>query len=95
MKTVITTVLILFSIGILAEVVRYPLPNNSTFPISQAVEVKAGTTLVFHSGTVPGAADSKAERFSREFWGDTKTCAPEHRNGGSNCVSDSDFTSNR
>jgi enamine deaminase RidA (YjgF/YER057c/UK114 family) len=75
MKTVITSVFILFSAGILAEVVRYPLPNNSTFPISQAVEVKAGTTLVFHSGTVPGAANSKAERFSREFWGDTKTQA--------------------
>ncbi len=75
MKSVIATVFILFSAGILAEVVRYPLPNNSTFPISQAVEVKAGTTLVFHSGTVPGAANSKAERFSREFWGDTKTQA--------------------
>lgn len=75
MKTVITTVFILFSTGILAEVVRYPLPNNSTFPISQAVEAKAGTTLVFHSGTVPGAANSKAERFSREFWGNTKTQA--------------------
>jgi len=75
MKTVITTVLILFSTVILAEVARYPLPNNSTFPISQAVEVKAGTTLVFHSGTVPGAANSEAERFSREFWGDTKTQA--------------------
>jgi enamine deaminase RidA (YjgF/YER057c/UK114 family) len=75
MKTVITAGFILFSAGILAEVVRYPLPNNSTFPISQAVEVKAGTTLVFHSGTVPGAANSKAERFSAKFWGDTKTQA--------------------
>ena len=75
MKTVIATLAILFSTTVLAEVERYPLPNNSTFPISQAVEVKAGTTLVFHSGTVPGAANSKAERFSREFWGDTKTQA--------------------
>lgn len=75
MKTVIATLAIVFSLTVLAEVERYPLPNNSTFPISQAVEVKAGTTLVFHSGTVPGAANSKAERFSREFWGDTKTQA--------------------
>ena len=75
MKTVIATLAIVFSTTVLAEVERYPLPNNSTFPISQAVEVKAGTTLVFHSGTVPGAANSKAERFSREFWGDTKTQA--------------------
>jgi enamine deaminase RidA (YjgF/YER057c/UK114 family) len=75
MKTVIATLAIVFSLTVLAEVERYPLPNNSTFPISQAVEVKAGTTLIFHSGTVPGPANSKAERFSREFWGDTKTQA--------------------
>ena len=41
-----------------AEVTRYPLPNNSTFPIAQAVEVSAGTTLVYHSGTVPGPANA-------------------------------------
>ena len=75
MKTVISALAIVFSLNVLAEVERYPLPNNSTFPISQAVEVKAGTTLVFHSGTVPGALNPKAERFSREFWGDTKTQA--------------------
>ena len=75
MKIVIATLAIVFGLTVLAEVERYPLPNDSTFPISQAVEVKAGTTLVFHSGTVPGAANSKAERFSREFWGDTKTQA--------------------
>ena len=59
----------------IAEVQRYPLPNNSTFPISQAVEVKAGTTIVYHSGTVPGPANPDATRFSTEFWGDTKTQA--------------------
>jgi enamine deaminase RidA (YjgF/YER057c/UK114 family) len=75
MKTVIAMLAIVFSLTVLAEVERYPLPNNSTFPISQAVEVKAGTTLVFHSGTVPGVANSKAERSSRQFWGDTKTQA--------------------
>jgi len=75
MKTVIQAALVLVSGFVFAEVHRYPLPNNSTFPISQAVEVKAGTTLIYHSGTVPGAANPEAERFSREFWGDTRTQA--------------------
>lgn len=61
--------------GALAEVTRYPLPNNSTFPIAQAVEVPAGTTLVFHSGTVPAPANPEAEQYSREFWGDTEVQA--------------------
>ena len=36
------------------ELTRYPLPNNSTFPIAQAVEIPAGTTLVYHSGATHG-----------------------------------------
>jgi len=75
MKTVIQALLVLTSGCVFADVERYPLPNNSTFPISQAVEVKAGTTLIYHSGTVPGPANPEAERFSREFWGDTRTQA--------------------
>lgn len=75
MKSIMATMLVLVSGNVVAEVHRYPLPNNSTFPISQAVEVKAGTTLVYHSGTVPGAANPEAERYSREFWGDTQTQA--------------------
>ncbi|MEM9303927.1 MAG: RidA family protein [Pseudomonadota bacterium] len=55
-----------------AEVTRHPLPD-SDFPISQAVEVTADTALVFHSGMVPRPANPEAERFSREFWGDTET----------------------
>ena len=55
-----------------AEVIRHPLPNNSTFPIAQAVEVTAGTTLVFHSGLLPGPANPDAEQGSREYWGDTE-----------------------
>lgn len=54
-----------------ADVTRYPLPG-SNFPISQAVEVSAGTTLVFHSGMTPSPANPEAERFSPEFWGDTE-----------------------
>jgi enamine deaminase RidA (YjgF/YER057c/UK114 family) len=45
-----------------ADVTRHALPNNSTFPISRAVEVTADTTLIYHSGTVPGAANPDAER---------------------------------
>ena len=58
-----------------ADVIRHPLPNNSTFPISQAVEVSAGTTMVYHSGTLPGPANPEAERGSREYWGDTEAQA--------------------
>jgi enamine deaminase RidA (YjgF/YER057c/UK114 family) len=58
-----------------ADVTRYPLPNNSTFPIAQAVEISADTTLIYHSGTVPGPANPEAERGSREFWGDTEAQA--------------------
>lgn len=56
----------------MADVTRYPIPG-SDFPIAQAVEIPAGTTLVYHSGTTPRPANPKAERFSPEFWGDTET----------------------
>ena len=51
---------------------RHPLPD-SDFPISQAVEVTPDTTIVYHSGMTPRPANPDAERFSREFWGDTET----------------------
>lgn len=54
-----------------AEVTRYPLPG-SDFPIAQAVEVPAGTSLVYHSGMTPRPANPDAERFSAAFWGDTE-----------------------
>ncbi|MEZ5559337.1 MAG: RidA family protein [Pseudomonadales bacterium] len=54
-----------------ADVTRYPLPG-SDFPIAQAVEIPAGTTLVYHSGMTPQPANPQAERFSPEFWGDTE-----------------------
>lgn len=57
-----------------AEVTRYPLPG-SDFPIAQAVEIPAGTTLVYHSGMTPAPADPQAERFSPAFWGDTEAQA--------------------
>lgn len=58
-----------------ADVTRHPLPNNSTFPISRAVEVTADTTIIYHSGTTPGAEKPDAERGSREYYGDTETQA--------------------
>ena len=67
--------LVLASACASADVTRHPLPNNSTFPIAQAVEVSAGTTLVYHSGTLPGPANPDAEQGSREYWGDTEAQA--------------------
>ncbi|MEM8942084.1 MAG: c-type cytochrome [Pseudomonadota bacterium] len=55
------------------DVTRYPLPNNSTFPIAQAVSVPAGTELMFHSGLLPSPANPDADPSSREFFGDTYT----------------------
>ncbi len=75
MLKVVLRVGFVFVLGITAanaEVIRHPLPN-SDFPIAQAVEVTAGSTLVFHSGTVPSPANPDAEPGSREFWGDTET----------------------
>jgi enamine deaminase RidA (YjgF/YER057c/UK114 family) len=75
-RTALTAVLVLASAcAVSEEVTRHPLPNNSTFPIAQAVEVAPGTTLIWHSGTVPGPANPDAERGSRAFWGDTEAQA--------------------
>ena len=54
------------------NVVRHALPNNSTFPISRAVEVSPGTTLIYHSGQLPSPANPDAERGTREYTGDTE-----------------------
>jgi len=77
MKHPIRTSLLASSIALLgataanADVVRHPIPG-SDFPIAQAVEVTPGTTIVYHSGTVPSPANRDAEPGSREFWGDTE-----------------------
>ena len=55
------------------DVVRHPLPNNSTFPIAAAVEVPAGRTTVYLSGVVPPAVDDSAPRDSVAAYGDTRT----------------------
>ncbi|PWK92135.1 RidA family protein [Fulvimonas soli] len=53
-------------------VVRHRIPGSS-FPISAAVEVPAGRTLVFLSGTVPPVADPQAPKDSVAAYGDTRT----------------------
>ena len=58
-----------------ADVVRYPLPGGSKFPIARAVEVPSGMTIIFHSGTTPAPKDPKAPMGSAAYWGDTKTQA--------------------
>ena len=58
-----------------ADVVRHPLPGGSTFPIARAVEVPAGKTIIFHSGTTPAPLDPKAEAGTAAYWGDTKAQA--------------------
>ena len=55
------------------DVIRHKLPNGSPFPISAAVEVPAGKTLVFLSGTVPPIADAKSPKDSTAAYGDTRT----------------------
>lgn len=45
---------------------------GSDFPIARAVEIPAGSNLVWHSGLVPRPLNPNAPRFSREYWGDTK-----------------------
>lgn len=74
-KAILIGLFVLGSACANADVTRYPLPGGSTFPIAQAVEVSAGTTLVYHSGTLPGPANPDAEQGSREYWGDTEAQA--------------------
>lgn len=55
-----------------ADVKRHSLAGGSKFPIARAVEVPAGTTLVFHSGITPTPANPAAAEGSAAYWGDTK-----------------------
>ena len=74
-KSMLLCALLVISAYANADVTRHALPNNSTFPISRAVEVTADTQLIYHSGTVPGPANPDAERGSREYFGDTEAQA--------------------
>lgn len=74
-KTALLAMTLMFASSVYAEVTRHALPNNNPFPISRAVEVTPDTTLIFHSGQVPGPANPEAERGSREYFGDTEAQA--------------------
>src|ERR1700687_6417834 len=71
----LASLLMLPSLAPAENVIRYKLPNGSTFPISAAVEVPAGKTLVYLSGMVPPVVDPKAAKDSIAAYGDTKTQA--------------------
>jgi enamine deaminase RidA (YjgF/YER057c/UK114 family) len=68
----LTLFLIIPAITHAADVIRHKLPDNSTFPISAAVEVPAGATTVYLSGRVPAVIDDKAARDSVKAYGDTE-----------------------
>ena len=55
-----------------ADVVRYPIPN-STFPISQAVQVPGNATTYYISGQVPPVLSKEADPSGPPAYGDTKT----------------------
>jgi enamine deaminase RidA (YjgF/YER057c/UK114 family) len=72
-KVILVPLLLLVATpGFAADVVRHKIPN-STFPISAAVEVPAGKTLVFLSGAVPPVADTAAPKDTPQAYGDTRT----------------------
>ncbi len=55
-----------------ADVVRHPIPN-STFPISQAVQVSGNATTYYVSGQVPPLLNKDADPQSPQAYGDVKT----------------------
>ncbi|MFL2481472.1 MAG: RidA family protein [Woeseiaceae bacterium] len=71
-KFIFSLFIALLSVNLYADVTRHALPNNSTFPISRAVEVTPDTTIIYHSGQLPSPANPDAERGSREWAGDTE-----------------------
>ena len=79
MKTYVGMALVLAALPLSSlhadDVVRYPLMGGNKFPIARAVEVPAGTTLIFHSGMTPSPKDPNAPKGTPEYWGDTTTQA--------------------
>ncbi|WP_295047138.1 RidA family protein [uncultured Paracoccus sp.] len=69
MKTLIAATLLVTAAPAMAQdLIRHPIPD-SDFPILQAVEVPAGLTTVYLSGTVPGVTNEAAEKNSIESFG--------------------------
>ena len=55
----------------MSSVIRHPIPD-SDFPIAQAVEIPADSTLVYLSGQVPTVIDETAEASTLAAFGDTE-----------------------
>lgn len=69
MKTLIAAALVMTAAPVMAEdLVRHAIPD-SDFPILQAVEVPAGKTTVYLSGTVPAVTNESAEKNSIASFG--------------------------
>ena len=68
----IPLLILLPALAFAGEVIRYKLPNKSTFPISAAVEVPADKATVLLSGKVPPVIDSKAATDSIAAYGNTE-----------------------
>jgi enamine deaminase RidA (YjgF/YER057c/UK114 family) len=72
MKTLLCAVALIITASANAEdVLRYPLPGGSTFPIASAVEVPSGN-IIFESGNIPSPKDKNAEPNTLAFWGNTE-----------------------
>ena len=54
-----------------AEIVRHPIPNSS-FPISQAVQVPGNATTYYVSGQVPPVINKDADPATPQAYGDTR-----------------------
>jgi enamine deaminase RidA (YjgF/YER057c/UK114 family) len=71
-RSLLALLLLLPPAAMAQEVVRYPLPNGSSFPISAAVEVPPGKTLVYLSGMVAPVLDATAAKDSVASYGNTQ-----------------------
>jgi enamine deaminase RidA (YjgF/YER057c/UK114 family) len=71
-RSLLALLLLLPPAAMAQEVVRYPLPNGSSFPISAAVEVPPGKTLVYLSGMVAPVLDATAAKDSVAAYGNTQ-----------------------
>lgn len=72
MKLFFATLALVSTLAHADDVIRYKIPN-SDFPISQAVEIPSGQSLVFLSGVGPDIADKTAAKDSVAVYGDMKT----------------------
>lgn len=54
-------------------VVRTPLPDGNTFPISAAVTVRGGLDTVYLSGALPSAINKDAPKDTPRIYGDMET----------------------